>query len=91
MNEGAWLIAFLVVQRLAELALAQRNTARLRQDGGIEFGARHYPLMVALHVAWLCSLGWLGHDHAVDRFWLAVFIVLQAARIWVIASLGRRL
>ena len=29
-GQGAWLVAFLVVQRLAELALAQWNTARLR-------------------------------------------------------------
>src|SRR5450830_138237 len=49
MGEGAWLVAFLIVQRLAELALAQWNTARLRAAGGIEFGAAHYPLMVLLH------------------------------------------
>src|SRR5450759_3108489 len=42
MGEGAWLVAFLVVQRLADLALAQWNTARLRAAGGIEFGAAHY-------------------------------------------------
>ena len=42
MGEGAWLVAFLVVQRLAELAIAQRNTARLRAAGGVEFGAAHY-------------------------------------------------
>ena len=53
MGEGAWLVAFLVVQRLAELALAQWNTARLRAAGGIEFGAAHYPLLVALHSLWL--------------------------------------
>ena len=49
MGEGAWLVVFLVVQRLAELALAQWNSARLRAAGGIEFGAAHYPLLVALH------------------------------------------
>ena len=41
MGEGAWLVTFLIVQRLAELALAQRNTARLRAGGGVEFGASH--------------------------------------------------
>ena len=39
MGEGAWLVAFLIVQRLAELGLAQWNTVRLRAAGGVEFGA----------------------------------------------------
>jgi methyltransferase len=52
--------------------------------------ARLYPLMVALHTFWLLGLGLLGHDRSVDPIWLAVFILLQAGRLWVIASLGRR-
>ena len=90
MGEGAWLIGFLVVQRLAELGLAQWNTGYLRARGGIEFGATHYPLMVALHASWLLGLWVLGHERSVNPFWLAVFVVLQGARVWVIASLGRR-
>ena len=39
MGEGAWLVAFLIAQRLIELCLAQLNTRRLRGVGGIEFGA----------------------------------------------------
>jgi methyltransferase len=31
-----------------------------------------------------------GHDRSVDPAWLVVFILLQGARVWVIASLGRR-
>jgi methyltransferase len=90
MGEGAWLVVFLIAQRLAELGFAQWNTVRLRAEGGVEFGARHYPLMVALHAFWLLGLWMLGHDRSVDPFWLAVFIVLQAGRLWVIATLGRR-
>ena len=90
MGEGAWLVGFLIVQRLAELGLAQWNTARLRAAGGVEFGAGHYPLMVALHGAWLLSLYLFGRDRAVDPFWLGAFVLLQATRVWVIASLGRR-
>ena len=90
MGEGAWLIVFLVVQRLAELGLAQWNTARLRAAGGVEFGATHYPLMVALHGLWLVGLWVFGRDHDIDRLWLAVFVLLQMARLWVIASLGPR-
>jgi methyltransferase len=87
---GAWLIAFLVLQRLAELALAQWNTMRLRAAGAVEFGAAHYPLMVALHAAWLVALWFAGHANAVDPYWLAIFAVLQAGRLWVMATLGRR-
>jgi len=90
MGEGAWLVAFLIAQRLAELGLAQWNTARLRAAGGIEFGAAHYPLMVSLHASWLTGLWMFGHARSVDPVWLAVFIALQATRVWVIASLGRR-
>ena len=56
MGEGAWLVGFIAVQRLAELGLAQWNTARLRAQGGVEFGAAHYHLMVALHAFWLLAL-----------------------------------
>jgi methyltransferase len=90
MHEGAWLVGFLVVQRLAEFGLAQWNTVRLRAAGGVEFGASHYSLIVALHAFWLLGLWTFGHSRSVVSFWLAVFIVLQAARLWVIASLGRR-
>jgi methyltransferase len=90
MGEGTWLIAFLAVQRLVELGFAQANTARLRAKGGVEFGAAHYPLMIALHGLWLLGLLALGHDRDVVPFWLVVFALLQAGRLWVIASLGRR-
>jgi methyltransferase len=89
-DEGALLIGFIVVERLVELVVAQRNTARLRAAGAIEFGRAHYPFIVLVHATWLIGLWWLARDHAVDRALLAIFIVLQAARIWIIASLGAR-
>ena len=61
MDKGTWLIAFVVLQRVAELGLAQWNTARLRATGGVEFGASHYPLIVALHASWLLGLLVFGH------------------------------
>jgi methyltransferase len=90
MGEGAWLVGFLVVQRLCELALATRNTLRLREAGGVEFGAAHYPVMIALHACWLLGLWVYGHDRIIEPIGLATFAVLQAARVWVIASLGSR-
>jgi methyltransferase len=90
MGEGAFLIAFIVAQRLAELWLARRNTERLVASGGVEFGRSHYILVVALHVAWLAALWLFGRDRPIDPVLLVVFLLLQAARIWVIGSLGRR-
>jgi len=90
MGEGAWLVAFLIVQRLGELVFAQFNTNRLRAMGGVEFGATHYPLMIVLHASWLIGLWMLGKDRPVVAFWLAIFVALQVGRLWVIASLGRR-
>ena len=90
MGEGAWLVGFLVIQRLAELFFAQSNTARLRAKGAVEFGASHYPLIVLLHACWLIGLWVLGHDPRIIWSWFVVFVLLQVGRLWVIASLGRR-
>jgi methyltransferase len=90
MPEGILLLAFVTAQRLCELWLARRNTAAQLVRGGIEFGAAHYPLIVALHTAWLAGLWLLGSDARVGRLALAAFIALQAVRLWVLFSLGPR-
>jgi methyltransferase len=86
----AYAIIFLVVlQRLGELVLANRNTRRLKAQGAVEIGAAHYPLIVLLHTAWLLAVLWLlPAGLEISWPWLAIFVLLQAARIWVIASLG---
>lgn len=91
MNAFAYVIvAGVVVQRLAELVWAQRNTRRLIAQGAVESGAGHYPLIVLLHVAWLAAIvGFLPARVTIDIALLLVFLVLQAARIWVMVSLGR--
>lgn len=90
MGEGAWLVAFLVAQRLLELGFAHFNTVRLRARGGVEFGAAHYPVIIVLHASWILGLWVFGRDRPIIAFWLAVFVILQACRLWVIGSLGRR-
>lgn len=83
-------ILFLAAQRLAELALSRRNTARLLAAGAREAGAGHYPAMVAMHAAWLGAIAVFGAGQPVHGGWLAVFAVLQVLRVWVIATLGPR-
>ena len=84
------ILALVTLQRLGELILSSRNTRRLLARGAHEVGAGHYPLIVAVHVAWLACLWWLAPGRAIDAFWLAMFVLLQIARIWVIATLGGR-
>ncbi len=84
-------VGFIVAQRLAELALATRNTRRLRARGAVEAGAGHYPAIVALHIAWLAAmLLAVVPETPASLPLLAVFVALQAGRIWVIAALGER-
>jgi methyltransferase len=84
-----WLIAVVAVERIFELIHARRNTSRLLARGGREVGADHYPLMVAVHVAWLATL-WLTvpADAPASRLWLAVYLFLEAGRAWVMTTLG---
>ncbi len=83
-------LALVTAQRLAELALARRNTRRLLAQGAREVGARHYPLIVGLHALWLAGLWILAWARPVALPWLALFLLLQAGRVWVLASLGGR-
>lgn len=83
-------LGLVVFQRLGELWLANRNTKRLMAEGAVEIGAGHYPLFVILHAAWLSALAiftpWTGSPNS---WLLAIYVVLQFGRVWVIATLGR--
>ena len=84
------LLAFVTAERGAELWLARRNTRRLLAHGAREHASAHYPLIVALHATWLAALWWLAPSRPVDPFWLALFVLLELGRVWVLASLGPR-
>jgi methyltransferase len=84
------ILAAVTAQRLGELVLARRNTARLVARGGVEHAAAHYPVIVALHAAWLAGLWALAWDRPANLAWLAVYLVLQALRAWILMTLGAR-
>ena len=84
------LLAFVTLQRLVELPLARANTRRLLAAGGHEVGASHYPLIVALHAAWLITLWWLAPGRPVDIPFLLLFFLIEAGRVWVLRTLGPR-
>ena len=84
------ILALVTLQRVGELWLANRNTRRLLSQGAREHAPGHYPLIVAVHALWLATLWWFGLDRPLDIFWLAMFVIVEIARIWVLASLGPR-
>jgi methyltransferase len=83
------IVLLVALQRLAELALARRNTRRLLAKGACEIGAGHYPLFILLHGGWLVALFALTPAD-VQVLWplVGLFALLQAARLWVVAILG---
>jgi methyltransferase len=84
------ILALVTLQRLGELALARHNTKKLLARGAIEIGAKHYPLIVSVHAAWLIALWVLGRDQDCNVSLLTLFVVLQAMRVWILATLGPR-
>ena len=90
------LIGAVAGERVAELVVSQRNLLWSRARGGVEFGARHYPVMVVLHTGLLAGclvepitlrrrfIGRLGWPM------LAIVLAAQGLRWWCIATLGRQ-
>ena len=90
MTAAEIILALVTAQRGAELVLARRNTRALMAQGAIEIAASHYPLLVVLHGSWLIALWVFGHDQPVSIIALLAYLVLQALRVWVMATLGAR-
>jgi len=90
------LILLTGAERIVELVISKRNAAWAFERGGVEYGFRHFPWMVALHTGLL--LACLAEVFFADRpfipalGWpmLAIVVLCQAGRYWVIASLGRQ-
>jgi methyltransferase len=90
------LIGAVIAERLAELMETKRNRSWSLAHGGLEFGARHYPAMVALHTGLLA--GCLVEPIALHRPFVpalgwsmfAIVLAAQALRWWSIATLNRQ-
>jgi methyltransferase len=87
---GIAILTFVTLQRVAELALASRNTAQLLRMGANEFAAGHYPLIVAVHSTWLAALWWFAPERPIHWPMFGLFCLLQIGRVWVIRTLGTR-
>ena len=90
MSFAILVLGLVTLQRLRELVIARRDSRRFLARGAVEVADRHYGLIVALHAAWITGLWLLAWDNPVNKAWLALFIVLQLVRVWVLRTLGER-
>ena len=91
------LVGLVALQRLAETARSRRAERLLLKRGAKEFGAGHFPVMVALHGTWLLAC-------AAEAWWLepqmpqpvlavcmlVLLIVGQTLRLLAMRALGER-
>ena len=84
------------VERLVELTVSTRNARWAFARGGVEHGMRHFPWMVALHFGLLAGAlteVFLLHRPFIPALgWpmLAVALLCQAGRWWIIGTLGHQ-
>lgn len=94
-----WYLALVLAtgaERIVELVISKRNASLAFSKGGLEYGFRHFPFMVALHTGLL--LACIAEVFLLDRPFIAllgwpmlvIVVLCQAGRYWVIASLGEQ-
>jgi methyltransferase len=86
-------ISIVIIQRLAELALARRNARRMIELGAIEYDAKGYTFLVIMHVCFFLFLiiEFFAFKRSLNTFWYlfaVIFLITQALRYWAISSLG---
>lgn len=85
-------IAALLVlaQRGLEEIHSARNTRRLIAEGAHEEGRALYPMVAGTHLAWIAAIGLMIPPSAPVHWPLvAMYVLLQGVRYWVIGTLGR--
>ncbi|EIJ78606.1 hypothetical protein PB1_13649 [Bacillus methanolicus PB1] len=90
-----WLfISVIIIQRLLELIVAKQNEKWMKSQGAVEFGQKHYPIIVIVHIlfffALIIEVQYFHKD--ISPLWtllLVAFLAAQAIRIWALLSLGR--
>lgn len=90
------LLGVIAIERVAELVVSQQHASELLRRGGIEYGQRHFPVMVALHLALL--VGCVVEPIVLHRDFIpvlsysmiAVVVAANVLRWWCITTLGTR-
>lgn len=85
-------ISFIILLRIGELILSRRNEIWLLQNGAIEYGQKHYPYIVSLHVLFIISLMTeytTTQTISFSLFFLVLYCLLLIVKTWIILSLGK--
>ncbi|MCD8193877.1 MAG: hypothetical protein LUD74_04895 [Tannerellaceae bacterium] len=85
-------ISFIIVLRLAELVVSQRNEQWLLDQGAVEYGQGHYRFMVTLHICFFLSMiveYFLRGQPTGSMLLFELYLLLLAVKVWVIHSLGK--
>lgn len=86
--------SLIVTQRLIELIIAKNNEKWMKEQGGIEYGRKHYHVLVIIHVCFFLSLllEFTFFEKSLNPLWpfvFSIFLIAQIGRFWVIHTLGR--
>jgi methyltransferase len=83
-------------ERLFELVTSKRNAEEAFAQGGVEYGKRQMPWMITLHtgllLACIAEVVLLDRPFIPQLGWpmLAIALLCQAGRFWIIHSLGHQ-
>jgi methyltransferase len=87
-----FLISFVIFLRIGELLLSKINEKWLLENGAVEFGSKHYPFIVALHISFILSMVFeyaVQKSPAFSLLMLVFFFSILTFKTWVILSLGK--
>ena len=85
-------ISYVILLRIGELLLSKRNEKWLLQNGAVEYGKKHYPFIVALHILFIISLiiEYLTQQTvSFSLFFIILYFLILVFKAWVILSLGK--
>ena len=85
-------ISFVILLRIGELILSKWNETWLLMNDAIEYGHKHYPFIVVLHVLFFISMivEYVTQETtSFSLFFLVSYFILILFKVWIIASLGK--
>jgi methyltransferase len=85
-------ISFVILLRIGELILSKWNEKWLLMNDAIEYGHKHYPYIVGLHILFFISLivEYVTQETtSFSLFFLVSYFILILFKVWIISSLGR--
>ncbi|TDJ70080.1 MAG: hypothetical protein E2O39_10585 [Planctomycetota bacterium] len=90
-------LGYLLLMRVGELALSNRNAARLRARGAVRVEPDGFAFLVFAHVTWLVGMpieelarGPAFHLPALQGSLAALFVGAELLRFWSVRTLGDR-